>query len=77
MLIVLGLAVSASFKLFINCQRAIGRLNCIVINKCHIVLELTSSWRSCVLRLQNLVKAETQLVYLTATLKLKEESKFI
>lgn len=70
-------AVSASFESFINRQRAMGRLDRIVVDECHIVLELTGGWRSRVLRLRNLVKAETQLVYLMATLKPKEESEFI
>jgi hypothetical protein len=76
-LVVLELAVSASFKAFINQQRAIGWLERIIVDKCYIALESTKSWRTWVLKLRNLVKAETQLVYLIATLKLKEESEFI
>jgi superfamily II DNA or RNA helicase len=70
-------AVSASFEAFINRQRAMGRLERIVVDECHIALESTKGWRTRVLKLRNLVKAETQLVYLTATLKPKEESEFI
>ena len=76
-LVVPEAAVSASFEAFINRQRAMGRLDRIVVDECHIVLESTKGWRTQVLKLRNLVKAETQLVYLTATLKPKEESEFI
>jgi hypothetical protein len=76
-LVVLELAVSASFEAFINWQRAMGRLERIVVDECYIALESTKGWWTWVLKLRNLVKAETQLVYLTATLKLKEESEFI
>jgi superfamily II DNA helicase RecQ len=48
-----------------------------VIDECHIVLESTKGWRTQVLKLRNLVHAETQLVYLTATLKPSEDSGFI
>jgi superfamily II DNA helicase RecQ len=41
------------------------------------VLESTKGWRTQVLKLRNLVFAETQLVYLTATLEPSEESEFI
>jgi hypothetical protein len=45
-LVVLELAVSASFKAFINWQRAIGQLERIVVDKCHIALESTKGWRT-------------------------------
>jgi superfamily II DNA helicase RecQ len=76
-LVVPEVAVSAPFKSFLNRQRAMGRLDRVVIDECHIVLESTKGWRTQVLKLRNLVQAETQLVYLTATLKPKEEGEFI
>jgi superfamily II DNA helicase RecQ len=76
-LVVPELAVSAPFEAFINRQRAMGRLDRVVVDECHIVLESTKGWRTRVLKLRNLVKAETQLLFLTATLKPKEESNFI
>jgi superfamily II DNA helicase RecQ len=76
-LVVPEVAVSAPFQSFLNRQRAMGRLDRVVIDECHIVLESTKGWRTQVLKLRNLVQAETQLVYLTATLKPKEESEFI
>ena len=70
-------AVSKNFGNFINRQQVIGRLEQIVINKYHIVLDSTSGWRTQILGLQDLVKAETQLVYLTATMQLGEQGEFI
>lgn len=76
-LVVPEVAVSAPFQSFLNRQRAMGRLDRVVVDECHIVLESTKGWRKQVLKLRNLVQAETQLIYLTATLKPKEESEFI
>ena len=70
-------AVSESFGNFINRQRAMGRLERIVIDECHVVLDSTSGWRTRMLGLRNLVKAETQLVYLTATMRPDEQGEFI
>jgi superfamily II DNA helicase RecQ len=69
-------AVGEAFGHFINRQRAMGRLDRIVVDECHTVLDSTQGWRSKLLELRNLVKVETQLVYLTATLKPKEEGEF-
>ncbi|KAH6612357.1 hypothetical protein C7974DRAFT_289225, partial [Boeremia exigua] len=52
-------AVSESFGGFINRQRAMGRLDRIVVDKCHVVLDSTSGWRTRMLALRDLVKAET------------------
>jgi hypothetical protein len=76
-LVVPEVAVSAPFQSSLNRQRAMGRLDRVVIDECHIVLESTKGWRRQVLKLRSLVQAETQLIYLTATLKPKEESEFI
>ncbi|KAF2174793.1 P-loop containing nucleoside triphosphate hydrolase protein [Zopfia rhizophila CBS 207.26] len=70
-------AVSDGFGNFINRQRAMGRLDRIVIDECHVVLDSTGGWRTRMLALRDLVKAETQLVYLTATMRPKEEGEFI
>jgi superfamily II DNA helicase RecQ len=71
------LAVSKSFGNFINRQRAMGRLDRIVIDECHVVLDSTKGWRTKMLALRDLVKMETQLVYLTATMRPSEEGQFI
>ncbi|KAK4095671.1 P-loop containing nucleoside triphosphate hydrolase protein, partial [Parathielavia hyrcaniae] len=71
-------AVSESFGHFINRQRAMGRLDRIVVDECHVVLDSGAGggWRSRMLGLRGLVKAETQLVYLTATLRPADEAEF-
>ncbi|KAK4096675.1 hypothetical protein N658DRAFT_562300, partial [Parathielavia hyrcaniae] len=71
-------AVSESFGHFINRQRAMGRLDRIVVDECHVVLDSGAGggWRSRMLGLRGLIKAETQLVYLTATLRPADEAEF-
>ncbi|KAF2805010.1 uncharacterized protein BDZ99DRAFT_397115, partial [Mytilinidion resinicola] len=59
-------AVREVFSNFINRQRLIERLDRIIINKCHVILDLVGGWRSRILALRNLVIIETQLVYLIA-----------
>jgi superfamily II DNA helicase RecQ len=76
-LMVPKVAVGAPFQSFLNRQRGMGRLDQVVVDECHVVLKSTQGWRAQVLKLRTLVQAETQLVYLTATLKPKKESEFI
>jgi hypothetical protein len=66
-------AVSEAFKQYINRQRAIGRLDRIIINECYVVLNSLNRFRSRLLALKNLVRAETQIVYLTAILRPRKE----
>jgi superfamily II DNA helicase RecQ len=70
-------AVGEAFGQYINRQRAIGRLDRIVIDECHVVLDSLNRFRSRLLALKNLVQAETQIVYLTATLRPRKEQQFI
>ncbi len=53
-------AVRESFRHFVNWQQAIGWLDWIVVDECHVVLDLGArgGWRSWVLGLRRLVKAE-------------------
>jgi superfamily II DNA helicase RecQ len=76
-IVVPEVAVSAPFESFLNRQRAMGRLDRVVVDEAHLVLESTNNWRTQVLKLRNLIHADTQLMYLTATLEPKEESEFI
>jgi superfamily II DNA helicase RecQ len=71
-------AVGENFGHFINRQRAMGRLDRIVMDECHVVLDSGAggAWRSRMLGLRGLVRAETQLVYLTATLRPADEAEF-
>jgi superfamily II DNA helicase RecQ len=70
-------AVGEAFRQYINRQRAMGRLDRIVVDECYVVLDSLDRFRSRMLALRNLVRAETQIVYLTATLQLREEQQFI
>jgi hypothetical protein len=70
-------AVGEAFGQYINRQRAMGRLDRIVVDKCYVVLDSLNSFCSQMLALRNLVQAETQIVYLTATLQPREEQQFI
>jgi hypothetical protein len=54
-----------------------GRLDRIVVDECYVVLDLLNGFCSRMLALRNLVRAETQMVYLTATLRPREEQPFI
>ncbi|KAF1922313.1 P-loop containing nucleoside triphosphate hydrolase protein, partial [Didymella exigua CBS 183.55] len=65
-----------AFEQFINQQQSMGQLDHVVIDECHNILDSVKGWRTKVLKLRELVKAETQLVCLTATLKPTEESEF-
>jgi hypothetical protein len=48
------------------------------MNECHVVLDFGAggAWRSRMLGLRGLVRAETQLVYLTAILRPADEAEF-
>jgi superfamily II DNA helicase RecQ len=69
-------AVSSRFAHFVNRVRAMGRLERVVIDECHVVLETAGGWREKMLSLRALVYAETQMVYLTATLAPEDEESF-
>jgi superfamily II DNA helicase RecQ len=70
-------AVGEAFGHYINRQRAMGRLDRIVVDECHVVLDSLGGFRSRMLALRGLVRAETQMVYLTATLQPREEQAFV
>ena len=69
-------AVSQSFGNFIHRQTIMGRLDRIVVDECHVVLDSTSAWRQRMFQLKNLVHFRVQRVYLTATLPLEDEKEF-
>jgi hypothetical protein len=77
MFVTLEAAVGEAFGQYINRQRAMGRLDWIVVDECYVVLDSLHGFCSRMLALRNLVRAETQMVYLTATLRLREEQQFI
>jgi hypothetical protein len=54
-----------------------GRLDWIVVDECYVVLDSLDGFCSRMLALRNLVRVETQIVYLTVTLRPCEEQQFI
>lgn len=70
-------AVGEAFGQYLNRQRAMGRLDRIVVDECHVILDSLQGWRARMLALRGLVMMETQVVYLTATLRPSEEAQFI
>ncbi|WP_221036122.1 helicase-related protein [Mycobacterium kansasii] len=63
-------ATSERFKEYIESLRALGQLDRIVIDECHVVLESVenTNWRPQILELSELQGKGIQLVYLTGTL---------
>ncbi|KAH5088050.1 hypothetical protein HBH72_250610 [Parastagonospora nodorum] len=70
-------AVGEAFGQYMNRQQAMGRLDRIVVDECHVVLDSLGGFRSRMLGLSRLLRAETQMVYLTATLQPREEQVFL
>jgi superfamily II DNA helicase RecQ len=66
-------ALGHDFITFLNRQRMLHRLDRIVIDECHIVLNDQTDFRPQMQRLGQLVHAQTQMVLLTATLPPSEE----
>ena len=58
------------FSCFVDKMCTLRRLNCIIINKCYVLIELIEKWRLDMLRLIEMTQKGTQVVYLTATLLL-------
>jgi superfamily II DNA helicase RecQ len=64
---------SDAFHTFMNRQRMMGVLDRIVFDECHVVKDSMDGFRLKVLDLDRLGRYQTQLVYLTATLKPTDE----
>lgn len=67
-------AVSPDFQTFLNQLWWTRRLDWIVINECHVVLNSQRDFRPQMAQLGRLVQARTQMVWLTATLPLSIEA---
>jgi superfamily II DNA helicase RecQ len=68
---------SEAFQHFINRQRMLGVLDGYVVDEAHVVMESVKGWRPEVRRaVGELPQHQTQLLYLTATLKPQEEATF-
>lgn len=61
-------AVSPDFQTFLNRLRWMRRLDRIMIDECHVVLNSQGDFRPQMAQLGKLVRARTQMVWLTATL---------
>ncbi|KAJ5302427.1 hypothetical protein N7476_009226 [Penicillium atrosanguineum] len=61
-------ALSTEFTTFLNRQRMMQRLDRIVIDECHILLNRDTTFRPMMQQLGRLTAAQTQVVLLTATL---------
>jgi len=66
-------AVGGDFRTFINRMKAVQKLDRIVIDECHVVLNEQRSFRRHLQELGQMMEAETQVVMLTATLPPQEE----
>jgi late competence protein required for DNA uptake (superfamily II DNA/RNA helicase) len=64
------------FHTFLNRQRWMRRLDRIVVDECHIILNQQKDFRPAMARLGRLVSARTQMVFLTATLPPRMEEIF-
>ena len=65
-------ASTVAFASYILRQSRLKRLDRIIIDECHILLTASSEYRPKILELRKLIGYQTQLVYLTATLKPKD-----
>lgn len=68
-------ATSEEFGTFVNRIRQTGRLDRIVIDECHVILNDQLNFRKHLQELGRLANAETQMILLTATLPPIEEGK--
>jgi hypothetical protein len=66
-----------NFYMFLNRQQQLRRLDQIVINECHVILNEQKDFWPAMARLGRLVSAQTQMVFLTATLPPTEEAQFL
>ncbi|OGE46603.1 hypothetical protein PENARI_c169G02057, partial [Penicillium arizonense] len=67
-LVTLESAITEDFMTFLNRQRLCHRLDRIVIDKYHVVLNDQTNFRPAIAQLGRLLVAQAQMIYLTATL---------
>ena len=68
-------ALSSSFQSYLSLLQTIKLLNRIVIDECHIILNDDNSFRKQLQQLRDLVRNESQMILLIATLSSRDESK--
>ena len=69
------MSLSNDFQTFLNRLQQFKRLDRIVINECHVILNRSQTFRKNLRRLGDLIGKKTQIVLLTATLPPRYESK--
>ncbi|KAF9882584.1 hypothetical protein FE257_006232, partial [Aspergillus nanangensis] len=69
-------AITPDFHSFLNRLQMTQRLDRIVIDECHVILQGSSTFRPAMQRLGQLIQARTQMVFLTATLPPRYEKMF-
>jgi len=70
-------AVTKTFADFINSRSSTQRLERIVIDECHTIMQSTDTWRPNVRELRALAGRSTQVVCLTATLPPTKQAEFM
>lgn len=70
-------AVTKTFADFINSRSSTQRLDRIVIDECHTIMQSTNTWRPNVRELRALAGRSTQVVCLTATLPPTKQAEFM
>ena len=68
---------SDSFADFVNELRARERLNRIIVDECHVVLNDQPNFRPCLRNLHTLNRIKTSMLLLTATLPPVKEARFL
>jgi superfamily II DNA helicase RecQ len=69
-------AVTGDFQSFINRLAVMRRLDRVVVDECHIIMNPQKDFRPQMAQLGRLVRARCQMVYLTATLPPQMEEEF-
>jgi len=69
-------AVTKTFGIFINRERAMHRLNRIVVDECHAILASRSNFQPKMQKLRELMMTGIQMVFMTATLRPRDEPRF-
>jgi len=75
-LVVPEAAISETFGNFIDENRSLRQLDRMVIDECHVALDFQDRWRPALLKFIEYTEEQTQLMYLTATLPPKDETRF-
>jgi superfamily II DNA helicase RecQ len=70
-------AVTKAFGRLINSEYYSGRLERIVIDECHVVLDSINGWRAKIRELKEMTEKGVQMVWMTATLPPKNEEEWM